>query len=83
MVGHLTVSIGPTETWAGINTVKVPALLASWTVRVDDTLRLAFSVRVPEQPRGTRALTLVSHLARDGPWPTGVGAAWVSDYRLS
>lgn len=51
MIGHLTVGIGATETWAGINTVEVPALLASWAVRVDDTLRSAGNVGVAKVVR--------------------------------
>ena len=48
MIGHLTVGIGATETWAGINTVEVPALLACRTVRVDNALWSAGNVGVSE-----------------------------------
>ena len=48
MVGHPAVSIGATETWAGINTVEVPALLACRTVRVDNALWSTSHVGVSE-----------------------------------
>ena len=48
MIGHLAVGIGATETWAGINTVEVPALLACRTVRVDNALWSAGNVGVSE-----------------------------------
>ena len=83
MVPHLALGVLATQAGTGVIAVIVAACLVTGTVRVDHTLRLAFSVRVPEQPRGTRALTLVSHLARDGPGTAGVGAAGVSDYWLS
>ena len=83
VVPHLALGVLATEAGTGVIAVIVAACLVTGTVRVDHTLRLAFSVRVPEQPRGTRALTLVSHLAGDGPGTAGVGAAGVSDYWLS
>lgn len=83
VVPDLALCVLTTQARAGVIAVIVAACLVTGTVRVDDTLGLAFPVGVTKQPGGTRALTLVSHLARDGPRPTGVGAAGVSDYRLS
>ena len=83
MVSDLALGVLTTETRAWVIAVIVAACLVTGTVRVDDTLWFAFSVGVTKQPGGTRALTLVSHLARNGPGPTGVGAAWVSDNGLS
>ena len=83
VVPDLALGVLTTQAGARVIAVIVAACLVTGTVRVDDTLGLAFPVGVTKQPGGTRALTLVSHLARNGPWPTGVGAAWVSDYRLS
>ena len=81
MVGHLTVGIGPTETWAGINTVKVPALLASWTVRVDDTLRSAGNIRVSEVVRDAAAGTSRTSLGTDSIASTGRRIAGIDYFR--
>ena len=83
VVPDLALGILTAQARAGVIAVIVAACLVAGTVRVDDTLGFAFPVGVTKQPGGTRALTLVSHLARDGPRPAGVGAAGVSDNRLS
>ena len=83
VVPDLALCVLTTQARAGVIAVIVAACLVAGTVRVDDTLGLAFPVGVTKQPGWTRALTLVSHLARNGPGPAGVGAAGVTDYRLS
>ena len=71
MIGHLTVGIGATETWAGINTVEVPALLASWAVRVDDTFWSAGNIRVSEVVRDAATGTSRASLGTDSIASTG------------
>ena len=83
VVPDLALGVLTTETRAGVIAVIVAACLVTGAVRVDDTLGFAFSVGVTKQAGGTRALTLVSHLPRDGPGAAGVGAAWVSNNGLS
>ena len=51
VIGHPAVGIGATEPWTRVNTMKVSALLACWTVRVDDTLRSAGNIGVSEVVR--------------------------------
>ena len=46
MIGNLAVGIGATETWAGINTMKIATLLSCRTVSIDDTFRSAGHIRV-------------------------------------
>ena len=83
VVPDLTLGVLTTQTRTGVIAVIVAACLVTGAVRVDDTLGFAFSVGVTKQAGGTRALTLVSHLPRDGPGAAGVGAAWVSNNGLS
>ena len=71
MIGHLTVGIGATETWAGINTVEVSALFACRAVRVDDTLRSAGNVGVSKVVRDALTGTSRTSLGADSIRSTG------------
>lgn len=83
VVPDFTLSIATTEAGTWVIAVIVPACLVSATVRVDNTFRLAFSVGVAKQSRGTGADTLLSHLSGNGTGTTGVGVTRVIDDGLS
>ena len=83
MIGHLAVGIGATETWAGINTVEVPALFACRAVRVDDTLRSAGYVGVSKVVRDALTGTSRTSLGTDSIRSTGrriAGIDYLSDW---
>jgi hypothetical protein len=60
MVGHLAVGVTATQAGAGVNAVKVPALLVGGTVGVDYTLWPTCHVRVTEVVRDTSAGSSIS-----------------------
>ena len=83
VIPDLTLCIATAEASTGVIAVIVTTCLVSATVRVDNTFRLAFSVGVTEQSRGTGADTLLSHLSCNGPGTTGIGVTGVIDDWLS
>jgi hypothetical protein len=79
MVGHLAVSVTATQAGAGVNAVKVPALLVGGTVGVDDTLWPTCHVRVTEVVRDTSAGSGISLSVTDCIVTTRSRVAGVSD----
>ena len=71
VIGNLAVGIGATETWAGVNTMKISALFCSWTICIDDTLRPAGHIGVSKVVWDTLArscsVPLIAH---------SIAAAW-------
>ena len=81
VVPHFTLSIPATGPNTRVVAVVVSACFSQRTVAVNDALWLALSVGVSKQSWRTGALTVVSHLPRNGPrtagvWITGISNGW-------
>ena len=83
MVPHLALGILATQAGTRVIAVIVAACLVTGTVRVDHTLRLAFSIRVSEQSWRTGALAVVSDLPWNGSRAARVGITRISNIWFS